>query len=160
MESKDIANLNIKIIDFGFAKFCDPTEDGLTETVGSPVYMAPEIIKKLPYGCSVDIWALGVLLYTMLSGTPPFRGKTKEALFEDITTRNASCGGTAWKAISAAAEKFVKAMLSRDPKRRPTAEDLLQKEWITKNVDKTEIAEEFRLDIAQSLQSFRKNSVF
>lgn len=81
MESKSTDNVNLKITDFGFAKLYDPNEGGLTETLGSPLYMAPEIIKKLPYDCSVDIWALGVLAYIMLSGKPPFKGKTKDEIF-------------------------------------------------------------------------------
>jgi serine/threonine protein kinase len=81
MESKDTSNLNLKITDFGFAKSFDPNEGGLTETLGSPLYMAPEIIKKLPYNCAVDIWALGVLSYIMLSGKPPFKGRSKDEIF-------------------------------------------------------------------------------
>ena len=88
MESKDPANINLKITDFGFAKCYDPSEGGLTETLGSPLYMAPEIIKKLPYNCMVDLWALGVLSYIMLSGRPPFKGKTKEEIFTQITSKN------------------------------------------------------------------------
>ena len=49
MESVDTSNCNLKITDFGFAKCYDPEEGGLTETLGSPLYMAPEIIKKQPY---------------------------------------------------------------------------------------------------------------
>ena len=40
-----------------------------------------EIVKKLPYDCSVDIWALGILTYIMLCGKPPFKGKTKDEIF-------------------------------------------------------------------------------
>ena len=49
MESKEPSNINLKITDFGFAKCYDPREGGLTETLGSPLYMAPEIIKKQKY---------------------------------------------------------------------------------------------------------------
>lgn len=88
MESKDISNVNLKITDFGFAKCYDPQEGGLSETLGSPLYMAPEIIKKLPYDCAVDIWALGVLTYIMLSGKPPFKGKTKDAILNQVVSKN------------------------------------------------------------------------
>ena len=125
MESKDVNNLNIKITDFGFAKFYDPKEGGLTETLGSPLYMAPEIIKKLSYDCSVDIWALGILCYIMLSGRPPFRGKTKEEIFIEITSKNISFSGEVWKRTSKESRDFVRKMLMRDPKSRTSAEDLL-----------------------------------
>jgi len=125
MESKDTSNLNVKITDFGFAKFYDPNEGGLTETLGSPLYMAPEIIKKLTYDCSVDIWALGVLVFIMLSGKPPFKGKNKDEIFVEITSKNISFSGEIWKRTSKDSRDFVRKMLIRDPKQRISAEDLL-----------------------------------
>ena len=116
MESKDTSNTNLKITDFEFAKCYDPNEGGLTETLGSPLYMAPEIIKKLPYDSSVDIWALGVLTYIMLSGRPPFKGRSKDEIFIEITTKNINYTGDIWKKTSKEAKGFVKSMLIRDPK--------------------------------------------
>ena len=116
MESKDPSNINLKITDFGFAKCYDPSEGGLTETLGSPLYMAPEIIKKLPYDASVDIWAVGVLTYIMLSGRPPFKGKTKDDVFVEITSKNINYSGDIWKKNSKDAKAFVKRLLMRDPK--------------------------------------------
>jgi calcium-dependent protein kinase len=81
MESKSVDNLNIKITDFGFAKFYDPREGGLKESLGSPLYMAPEIIKNLPYDSKVDIWSLGIVFYILLSGKPPISARTKEDIF-------------------------------------------------------------------------------
>ena len=100
LESKDIKNTNLKITDFGFAKCYDPNEGGLTETLGSPLYMAPEIIKKMPYDCSVDVWAIGVLCYIMLSGKPPFKGKSKDEIFSQITSKNISYSSDVWKQTS------------------------------------------------------------
>lgn len=89
LESKDIHKLDIKITDFGFAKCYDPDEfTGLEEVLGSPLYMAPEIVKKLKYDCKVDIWSLGILAYIILSGRPPFSGKIKEDIFLQITTQS------------------------------------------------------------------------
>ena len=116
MESKDTSNINLKITDFGFAKCYDPEEGGLTETLGSPLYMAPEIIKKVPYDCSVDIWAVGVLCFIMLCGKPPFKGKTKDEVFVQITSKNISYSGDVWKATSKEAKSFLKRLLMRDPK--------------------------------------------
>lgn len=115
LESKDPDNLQLKITDFGFAKCYDPAEGGLTETLGSPLYMAPEIIKKLTYDCSVDIWALGVLTYIMLSGKPPFKGRSKDEVFVEITTKNISYSSDLWKKTSKEAKNFIRKMLIRDP---------------------------------------------
>ncbi len=66
---------NIKIIDFGFS-ISIPKEKKLSIYCGTPSYMAPEMIKKLNYsGDSVDVWALGILLFTILNGRFPFKGK-------------------------------------------------------------------------------------
>ena len=64
----------VKIIDFGFAAFCKEGEK-LKIFCGTPSYMAPELVRKAEYdGRQVDMWALGVLLFVMLTGTFPFRG--------------------------------------------------------------------------------------
>lgn len=97
--------------------------------------MAPEIIKKLPYDCSVDIWALGVLTYIMMSGKPPFKGRTKDDVFVEITTKNINYSGENWKNITKEGKNFIRKMLVRDPSQRSTAEDLLKEEFIQKNVD-------------------------
>jgi serine/threonine protein kinase len=84
----DSLNFNIKITDFGFARFHDPLkEDGMNDMLGSPLYRAPEIIKKLPYDMKVDIWSLGVILYIMLTGRPPFKGRTKEEIFLSVISQ-------------------------------------------------------------------------
>eukprot|EP00039_Didymoeca_costata_P018441 m.333463 g.333463 ORF g.333463 m.333463 type:complete len:548 (-) comp17148_c0_seq1:94-1737(-) len=75
---------HIKIADFGMCK--EDVGDGNLATTfcGTPDYIAPEIIKEIPYGPSVDWWALGVLLYEMLAGQPPFDAETEEELFPAI----------------------------------------------------------------------------
>ena len=68
----------IKIIDFGFAAFTMDAagrNQRLKIFCGTPSYMAPELVRKHEYdGQYVDLWALGVLLYSMLTGTFPFKG--------------------------------------------------------------------------------------
>ncbi|KAJ3282268.1 camp-dependent protein kinase catalytic subunit [Rhizoclosmatium sp. JEL0117] len=74
---------NIKITDFGFAKII---KDDQTWTLcGTPDYLAPEIIKAKGYGKSVDWWALGILIYEMIAGFPPFSDDDNIRLFEKIT---------------------------------------------------------------------------
>ena len=67
------AEIICKVTDFGFAVAMDPSGKE-TLSLGTPSYMAPEIVLRKAYDKSVDIWALGVMVYVILTGMPPFRG--------------------------------------------------------------------------------------
>lgn len=69
--------MEIKITDFGFATFTQHNTQ-LTEVLGSPIYMPPEIVKGEQYDNRVDVWSAGVVTYVLITGKPPFYGKTKE----------------------------------------------------------------------------------
>ena len=75
---------NIKLIDFGFAIKCTKGQK-LKSFCGTPSYMAPEICSRLEYcGFASDVWALGVVMYIMLTGHYPFKGITEKDLFKNI----------------------------------------------------------------------------
>mmetsp|Transcript_53632 Transcript_53632/g.73513 ORF Transcript_53632/g.73513 Transcript_53632/m.73513 type:complete len:100 (+) Transcript_53632:633-932(+) len=76
-------SLNIKITDFGFACHFDPQQE-MNLSLGSPLYMAPEIVNHKPYNNTVDIWSIGVITYIILSGKPPFSGPSKDDIFNAI----------------------------------------------------------------------------
>ena len=65
-----------KVTDFGFAKAMDPNQKE-TLSLGTPLYMAPELVKRKQYDEKVDIWALGVMTYIILTGSPPHNGRGK-----------------------------------------------------------------------------------
>ena len=70
--------LDTKIIDFGFSCHTDNRSEKLRSMCGTPAYMSPEITAKKEYsGPASDIWATGVLLFTLLIGTQPFKAKTE-----------------------------------------------------------------------------------
>lgn len=80
---KEFANLNtLKLIDFGLsAKFDDINKT--SRPLGTAIYLAPEIITT-QYDEKVDIWSLGVMLYQLVAGTPPFMGNNTRELYEAI----------------------------------------------------------------------------
>ncbi|CAL4930313.1 unnamed protein product [Urochloa decumbens] len=76
-------NSLLKIADFGFAKFLQPF--ALAETLcGSPLYMAPEVMQAQKYDAKADLWSVGVILYQLVTGIPPFNGDNQIQLLKNI----------------------------------------------------------------------------
>jgi len=122
--------LDVKISDFGLAA---PTEEGvITEKglIGTPGYVAPEMILKKPYGPAVDMWSVGVLLYIMLSGKMPFYGRDDIQCLNRIAKGEYSMEGKEWAKISAEAKSLVKALLQLEPSKRLTARTVMYHPWM------------------------------
>jgi serine/threonine protein kinase len=75
-----------KVTDFGFASYCG--REGLSMPLGTPLYMAPEIISQQVYDEKVDVWAFGVIAFCMLTSQYPFDGKSKEEIYRKIKDPN------------------------------------------------------------------------
>ncbi|XP_048029981.1 ribosomal protein S6 kinase alpha-3 isoform X1 [Megalobrama amblycephala] len=124
---------SIRICDFGFAKQLR-AENGLLMT---PCYtanfVAPEVLKKQGYDAACDIWSLGVLLYTMLTGFTPFANgpeDTPEEILARIGSGKFSLTGGYWNSVSLEAKDLVSKMLHVDPHQRLTAAQVLRHPWI------------------------------
>jgi calcium/calmodulin-dependent protein kinase I len=74
------------LTDFGFATTWKQGEK-LELSLGSPLYMSPELVEEKEYDNRVDVWSTGVIAYILLSGQPPFYGNTKEDIYHAITTQ-------------------------------------------------------------------------
>jgi len=121
LESADVNSLKIKVTDFGFASKYDE-KVGLSQVLGSPLYMAPEIVKEEKYDSKVDIWSIGVIAYVLLTGTAPFNARTKEDIFKKILHREDLFDTAIWKKLSSEAQDFCAKALTRDPTQRPSAQ--------------------------------------
>lgn len=121
----------LKATDFGLSRFFREGSQ-MYEIVGSPFYVAPEVLKR-SYGKQADIWSCGVILYIMLCGWPPFHGENTQQIFKNIMSSPLDLKTAPWPKISDAAKDCVRRMLTRDPKRRITAEQVLQHDWMRVN---------------------------
>ncbi|GAA0159771.1 non-receptor serine/threonine protein kinase [Lithospermum erythrorhizon] len=121
-------NSPLKIIDFGLSMFFKPGEI-LTDMVGSPYYVAPEVLDNR-YGPEADIWSAGVIIYILLSGTPPFWGETEDEIFSEIRHGNIDYSSDPWPNISESSKDLVRRMLERDPKKRITSHEVLCHPWV------------------------------
>jgi len=112
----------LKLIDFGIAT---TLEDGhlLYEVVGSRTYMAPEIDLRRGYGKSVDIYAVGVIMYILLCGYPPF--DFDQGIYE------LAFGSPEWDEISQTAKDLISSLLDKDPAKRFTATQLKKNPWVS-----------------------------
>jgi calcium/calmodulin-dependent protein kinase I len=130
-KTKDEDSL-LKVSDFGFSKFLIPkAQEQLFTACGTPTYVAPEIIGNFGYDAKVDCWSLGVILYVMLCGYPPFYAEENNELFQLIKDCDYEFHMPYWENISDDAKDLIKKLLIADPKKRLSAEEILKHPWIT-----------------------------
>jgi calcium/calmodulin-dependent protein kinase I len=124
---------HIKIADFGLAMVHTKSDAPMMQPCGSPGYVAPEIIADPPVGYdkSVDIWSIGVITYILLCGYPPFQADDQDELFDQIRAGSYTFDDEDWSQVSPEAISFIESTLVVNPKKRSTAEELLQHEWMT-----------------------------
>ncbi|XP_005380280.1 PREDICTED: serine/threonine-protein kinase 33 isoform X2 [Chinchilla lanigera] len=127
-------NLNIKVTDFGLAVQKHGGSDAMLQaTCGTPIYMAPEVINAHDYSQQCDIWSIGVIMYILLCGEPPFLANSEEKLFELIRKGELHFEDPIWDSISDGAKSVLKQLLKVDPAHRITAKELLDNQWLTGN---------------------------
>lgn len=101
----------------------------MSTSCGSPLYVAPEVLIGRGYTKAVDMWSLGVILYILLVGYPPFNGANVVQIYRQIL-HNEWGFGPAWSVISAEARDLVLRLMCYDPARRATADEAMQHPWI------------------------------
>jgi serine/threonine protein kinase len=104
----------IKLTDFGLAQEEINEDNQATDFCGTPEYLAPDFFNEEGYGKEVDWWSLGVLMYEMICGFPPFQEKTREKLFSSIRNPNIYYP----KDISDISIEFFKRIFEVNPKKR------------------------------------------
>ena len=123
-----VENLNIKLIDFGTSCFYDAAQP-MRQKLGTPYYIAPEVLGN-GYSEKCDLWSCGVILYILLSGFPPFPGKTDEEIIRRVRLGKYTFAHAEFDSVSDQAKNFIKRLLVLDPTQRPSAQEALQDPWI------------------------------
>ncbi|CAN6881088.1 unnamed protein product [Brassica oleracea var. botrytis] len=124
-------DFSLKAIDFGLSVFFKPGQI-FTDVVGSPYYVAPEVLLKR-YGPEADVWTAGVILYILLSGVPPFWAETQQGIFDAVLKGYIDFDSDPWPVISDSAKDLIRRMLSSKPGERLTAHEVLRHPWICEN---------------------------
>jgi serine/threonine protein kinase len=120
---------DIKIADFGFAKKV-LTPNSLTTQCGTPGYVAPEILEGVSYDIQSDMWSLGVIIYIILGGYPPFIEQNQRELFRKIRRGQYEFHEEYWGSVSPDAKDMIKCLLTVQPAQRMTANQALQHKWM------------------------------
>lgn len=128
LATKDV-NSPIKIADFGLSKIMEASAVLIT-ACGTPGYVAPEVLKGEGYQQEVDVWSIGVIMYILLCGFPPFWGENNSKLFEKIMVGNFSFPSPYWDKVSPSAKDLIRRMLVVDPKQRLSSKEILVHPWI------------------------------
>ena len=139
----------VKIIDMGFAKQlasqdAAPCAEALHTVCGTPMYIAPEMIRptvrtgviqaEARYGTQADMWSTGIILYYLLSGSPPFEPTSNQSMmevFKEIEEASFDFADPVWGTVSDDAMDLIECLLEPDPAKRLTAEEALRHPWMS-----------------------------
>ncbi len=142
--------LQVKLIDFGTAKIF---EKGQSENryVGSSYYMAPEVLKR-KYDEKCDLWSIGVILYILLTGRPPFDGNDDEEILKNVEIGVYDKTSYPFPSLSSYAKDLINKLLQYDAKKRISAEEALEHQWFkTAEFKKKDKVNTIPLELAKQL---------
>ena len=151
---QDDQDTQIKVADFGFAQFIPGGQEGgehLTRQLGTLSYTSPEILLNRGYTTKADMWSLGVILYILLSGIPPFGKRRGET---DRDQRHNICSGrwrfyeTHFRDVSAGAKDLVAKLLVVEPEHRLDCQEALQHPWLQGLAPDQPLGESFIVELS------------
>ena len=154
--------LQVKLIDFGTAKIF---EKGHQENkyVGSSYYMAPEIIKR-KYDEKCDLWSIGVIMYILLTGRPPFDGNDDDEILENVKKGVFDKSSYPYPLLSSQSKDLIDKLLQYDPKKRISADQAIEHPWFKtaefKKKDKiNSIAPELARELIGNMTKYRSDNI-
>lgn len=130
--SNGLENLHIKLIDFGLATYTYP--DSIPKiTCGTLGYSAPEMLARQSYSSQIDMWSLGIVAYSLITGKLPFYDSDKKVIIEKTIKFDIDYEESVWKSFSVKALDFVQKVLNRNPNERLLPHQALSHDWLIKD---------------------------
>ncbi len=126
----------------------------MQERYGTPYYIAPEVLKK-NYTEKCDIWSLGVILYILLVGYPPFNGAEDSQIIAAVKKGKYTLDEPEWDDVSEEAQDLVRKCLTYDPEKRTSASDALGHAWFKKYAKHEKIEKSLASKALSNLKNFR-----
>ncbi|XP_034042773.1 serine/threonine-protein kinase 17B [Thalassophryne amazonica] len=120
---------DIKIVDFGLARRLGAVGE-LREILGTPEYVAPEILNYEPITTATDLWSVGVIAYMLVTGESPFAGADKQETYLNVSQVNVDYTRDAFSRVSELAINFIRKLLVKAPEDRPSAAECLSHPWL------------------------------
>ncbi|XP_054715944.1 serine/threonine-protein kinase 17A-like [Uloborus diversus] len=127
--TKPFPNCEVKLCDFGISRLITKGIE-IREIVGTPDYVAPEVLHYEPISLPTDMWSIGILTYVLLSGHSPFGGDTKQETFCNITRGTLEFPSDLFGTVSNNAKDFIRRLLVREPSERMSAKECLSHPWL------------------------------
>jgi calcium/calmodulin-dependent protein kinase I len=109
------------------------SKESLFTACGTPNYVAPEVLFGLGYDAKCDCWSLGIILYVMLCGFPPFYDEDEDLLFNAIKSCHYEFPSPYWDSVSDNAKDLISKLLCKNPEKRLAAEEILKHPWLVNN---------------------------
>ncbi|XP_065107648.1 serine/threonine-protein kinase 17B [Paramisgurnus dabryanus] len=120
---------DIKLVDFGLSRRLGSVGE-LREILGTPEYVAPEILNYEPITTATDLWSVGVIAYMLVTGESPFAGEDKQETFLNVSQVNVDYSMESFSRVSELAVDFIQKLLVKSPEDRPSAAECMTHPWL------------------------------
>ncbi|XP_054288552.1 death-associated protein kinase 3-like [Macrosteles quadrilineatus] len=134
----EFPDCEVKLCDFGISRYLSQGAD-VREILGTPDYVAPEVLNYEPISLATDMWSVGVLVYVLLTGCSPFGGDDKQETFLNIAQCRLDFPDDLFEDISEDAKDFMQKLMVKNPSNRLTAKKCLQHPWFTRQACESSI---------------------
>jgi calcium-dependent protein kinase len=157
-ENNEVDLYHIRLSDFSSARSFNKSKK-LTKKIGTPYYIAPEVLKR-NYTEKCDVWSIGVLMFILLCGKPPFWGDSDKEIIQSVEKGIPDKRPEEWRGISSEAQSLIDILLKVDQNKRPNIYEALKHTWFKKFLIKPSITTSRISEYYRNIISFKIDPKF